>query len=51
MGSLVGFNDLPHFVRAFTQAMGMSPSKYRKELCEVINERIDTGTLPLKCRR
>ena len=30
---LVGFNDLPHFVRAFTQAMGMSPSKYRKELC------------------
>lgn len=28
----VGFNDLPHFVRVFTNAMGMSPSKYRKQL-------------------
>ena len=28
----VGFNDLPHFVRVFTNAMGMSPSKYRKHL-------------------
>ena len=27
----VGFNDLPHFVRVFTNAMGMSPSKYRKQ--------------------
>lgn len=27
----VGFNDLPHFVRVFTRAMGMSPSKYRKQ--------------------
>lgn len=27
---LVGFNDLPHFVRVFTNAMGISPSKYRK---------------------
>lgn len=27
----VGFNDLPHFVRVFTGAMGMSPSKYRKQ--------------------
>lgn len=26
----VGFNDFPHFVRVFTQAMGVSPSKYRK---------------------
>lgn len=26
----VGFNDLPHFVRVFTNTMGMSPSKYRK---------------------
>lgn len=26
----VGFNDLPHFVRVFTTAMGVSPSKYRK---------------------
>ena len=28
---LVGFNDLPHFVRVFTNAMGLSPSKYRKQ--------------------
>ena len=27
---MVGFNDLPHFIRVFTNAMGMSPSKYRK---------------------
>lgn len=27
----VGFNDLPHFVRVFTNAMGISPSKYRKQ--------------------
>ncbi len=27
---MVGFNDLPHFVRVFTKAMGMSPLKYRK---------------------
>lgn len=27
---LVGFNDVPHFVRVFTKAVGMSPSKYRK---------------------
>ena len=26
----VGFNDLPHFVRAFTRAEGISPSGYRK---------------------
>lgn len=26
----VGFNDLPHFIRVFTSAYGMSPSKYRK---------------------
>lgn len=28
---LVGFNDLPHFVRVFTQAMGMPPGKYRRQ--------------------
>ncbi len=28
---LVGFNDLPHFVRVFTSTMGMPPSKYRKQ--------------------
>ena len=28
----VGFNDLTHIVRVFTNAMGMSPSKYRKQL-------------------
>lgn len=29
---MVGFNDLPHFVRVFTSTMGMSPSKYRKQI-------------------
>lgn len=27
---MVGFNDLPHFVRVFTSCMGISPSRYRK---------------------
>ena len=27
---LVGFNDLPYFVRLFTAEMGMSPTKYRR---------------------
>lgn len=31
---MVGFNDLPHFVRVFTKAMGKSPSKYRREYQE-----------------
>jgi AraC-like DNA-binding protein len=26
---MVGFNDVPHFVRVFTREIGMSPSKYR----------------------
>lgn len=27
---MVGFNDLPHFIRVFTNTLGISPSKYRK---------------------
>lgn len=27
---LVGYNDVPHFVRVFTREKGMSPGKYRK---------------------
>lgn len=27
---MVGFNDLPHFIRVFKKAMGMSPTLYRK---------------------
>ncbi|MBR0263029.1 MAG: AraC family transcriptional regulator [Prevotella sp.] len=26
----IGFNDLPHFVRVFTKAYGLSPTAYRK---------------------
>lgn len=29
---LVGFNDLPHFVRVFTKEKGMSPGKYRRAI-------------------
>lgn len=29
---LVGFSDLPHFVRVFTKEKGTSPSKYRKQI-------------------
>lgn len=28
---MVGFNDLPHFIRVFTSQIGISPSKYRKQ--------------------
>ncbi|MCC8145876.1 MAG: AraC family transcriptional regulator [Bacteroidales bacterium] len=28
---MVGFNDIPHFVRVFTKAMGVSPLKFRKK--------------------
>lgn len=28
---MVGFNDLPHFVRVFTKAIGIPPLKYRKQ--------------------
>lgn len=27
----VGFNDLPHFIRVFRKAMGISPTAYRKQ--------------------
>ena len=27
---MVGFNDVPHFVRSFTKELGMSPGRYRK---------------------
>ena len=30
IGYIVGFNDIPHFVRVFTKEMGVSPGKYRK---------------------
>lgn len=28
---LVGFNDLPHFIRVFRKNIGMSPAQYRKQ--------------------
>lgn len=31
IGYLVGFCDIPHFVRVFTKEKGVSPGKYRKE--------------------
>ena len=30
IGYLVGFNDVPHFVRMFAREKGVSPGKYRK---------------------
>ena len=29
---LVGFNDLPHFIRVFRKNIGTTPSQYRKRL-------------------
>lgn len=31
IGYIVGFNDIPHFVRVFTKEKGMSPGSYRKK--------------------
>ncbi len=33
VGYLVGFSDIPHFVRAFTKEKSVSPGRYRKENC------------------
>lgn len=30
IGYMTGFNDIPHFIRAFTKEMGVSPGKYKK---------------------
>ncbi len=30
IGYIVGFNDIPHFIRVFTKAMGVSPGRYKK---------------------
>ncbi len=30
IGYIVGFNDIPHFIRVFTKDIGVSPGKYRK---------------------
>ena len=30
IGYIVGFNDIPHFIRVFTKEMGVSPGKYEK---------------------
>lgn len=34
---LVGFNDLPHFVRVFTNTYNVSPTKYRKQFQSLFN--------------
>lgn len=34
---LVGFNDVPHFVRVFTKEKGMPPGRYRKSLQEQVH--------------
>lgn len=31
IGYLIGFSDVPHFVRIFTKEKGISPGRYRKE--------------------
>ncbi len=38
---LVGFNDVPHFVRVFTKNYGVPPGKFRKELDINSNKDID----------
>lgn len=32
IGYIVGFNDIPHFIRIFSKEMGVSPGKYKKRL-------------------
>ena len=37
IGYLVGFNDVPHFIRVFTKEKGMPPGKYRKLALETLH--------------
>lgn len=36
IGYLVGFNDIPHFIRMFTKEIGISPGKYKNGYTKVL---------------
>ena len=36
-----GFNDYSNFLRSFTRIVGMSPSRYRKQLRQYSNKEVD----------
>lgn len=38
VGYIVGFNDIPHFIRAFTKEMGVPPGKYKKTRCAFLSK-------------